>query len=108
MSIPPKQFAVHDAVDRLRADLRLRRLDPLWAKLEIFLGLLAVGGGLLLGVWSVTRHDVDFVFAAVALMLFVLGGYLGLAGSRSHLYQSNNMLAAYLADMIRHDKMKQG
>jgi len=35
------------------------------------------------------------------VILFALGGYLALAGHRSHLYQSNNRLAAYLAAQIR-------
>jgi hypothetical protein len=34
-------------------------------------------------------------------VLFILGGYLALAGHRSHIYQSNNELAAYLAGEIR-------
>ena len=32
---------------------------------------------------------------ARSLDLFVLGGYLAMAGHRSHLYQSNNQLIAY-------------
>jgi hypothetical protein len=39
---------------------------------------------------------VEWLFAAAGLLLFVLGGYLAMAGHRSHLYQSNNKLAAYL------------
>ncbi|OWK40927.1 hypothetical protein FRUB_04819 [Fimbriiglobus ruber] len=34
------------------------------------------------------------------MALISLGGYLALAGHRSHLYQSNNRLAAYLAGRI--------
>ena len=37
----------------------------------------------------------------VPALLMTLGGYLALAGHRSHLYQSNNRLAAHLADLIR-------
>jgi hypothetical protein len=43
----------------------------------------------------------DAVSIAAGLALFVLGGYLAMAGHRSHLYQSNNQLAAYLANEIR-------
>jgi hypothetical protein len=42
----------------------------------------------------------DWSLAGGALVLFVLGWYLALAGHRSHLYQSNNELTAYLAEQI--------
>src|SRR5262245_6927002 len=70
------------AADRLHADLGLKRLNPVWAKLEIVLGLLAAGAGVPL---LVVRPDA--VAVAGGLALFVLGGYLALAGHRSHLYQ---------------------
>jgi hypothetical protein len=90
-----------DSLDRLHRDLGLKRLNPTWAKAEIFLGLFAfacgiVGAGLLantpnLPVWA--------WFGPILLITF--GGYLALAGHRSHLYQSNNRLAAHLAELIR-------
>ena len=36
-----------------------------------------------------------------------LGGYLALAGHRSHLYQSNNRLVAHLAELIRSQQQPQ-
>lgn len=90
------------ALARLGADVGLKPLNKLWAKLEIALGLLAAGAGLLLGCWGVTRPtEMDMAAVTGGLVLFVLGGYLALAGHRSHLYQSNNLLTAHLADLIR-------
>jgi hypothetical protein len=86
----------------LHAALGYKRLDPAWAKIEIFLGLVGGGGGLLLGVWAVSRPtETEWLFALVGLLLFVLGGYLALAGHRSHLYQSNNQLTAFVIGEIR-------
>jgi hypothetical protein len=91
-----------DPLDRLHDDLSLKRLNPLWAKLEIVFGLTAAGGGLLLGVSMSRRPDGgEPLFWGAALALFVLGGYLAMAGHRSHLYQSNNRLAAHLAALVR-------
>lgn len=53
----------------------------LWAKLEILLGLLAVGLGL---VWGREAG----ALLHVAPVLVMLGGYLALAGHRSHLYDA--------------------
>jgi hypothetical protein len=94
MSRPPTDAS--PALDRLHADLGLKRLNPVWAKLEIVLGLLAAGAGM-----PLLTTGVETVNIASGLALFVLGGYLALAGHRSHLYQSNNLVAAYLADEIR-------
>jgi hypothetical protein len=90
-----------DELDRLHAATRFKRLNPLWAKAEILLGLLAVGVGLLLGGWAVRATEVEFTAAGSGLALFILGGYLALAGHRSHLYQSNTRLTAYLAGQTR-------
>src|SRR5262245_16096029 len=84
------------ALARLRADLGLRRLSPVWAKLEIALGLSAVAAG----IWFIATVA-DVLGLVGAVVLFVLGGYLAMAGHRSHVYQSNNLLAAYLAGEIR-------
>lgn len=95
-----------DALGRLHHDLGLRRLNPLWAKFEIVLGLVTVAAGLLGGM-RLAAHEArtgeDAFWAAWVgqAALVVLGGYLALAGHRSHLYQSNNRLAAHLADLIR-------
>ncbi len=79
----------------------------LWAKLEIFLGLLAFAAGFIgaikLAVAEArTNEDAVWIAWAGDAALIVLGGYLALAGHRSHLYQSNNRIAAYLAELIRH------
>jgi hypothetical protein len=79
------------------------RRSLVWAKVEILLGLAASGFGLILGCWSLGRSPVagEIVLAAGGLILFVLGGYLTLAGHRTHLYQSGNERTAYLAEILR-------
>jgi hypothetical protein len=104
MQQEPARFPLQQAVDRLHHELGHRHLNTIWAKLEIFLGLLASGGGILLGMWAASRTEPDLQFACAGLMLFTFGGYLALAGSRSHLYQSNNRLAAYVAELVRNSK----
>jgi hypothetical protein len=92
-----------DDLIRLHAELGLKRLSPVWAKLEILFGLLTAGAGLLYGVRLAASPILNagpFEWLA-PLLLFTLGGYLALAGHRSHLYQSNSRLAAYLAGLIR-------
>ena len=73
----------------LHAKLGHKTLTRTFAKLEIFLGLSAVSVGFWLGA------------GLVSSVLFVLGAYLAMAVHRSHIYQSNNELAAYLAGEIR-------
>ena len=76
-------------------------LNRVWAKLEIVLGLGAAAFGmLLLELFAHAVNDQPLV-AAAGIALLVLGGYLALAGHRSHLYQSNNELTAYLLSEIR-------
>jgi hypothetical protein len=90
------------ALVQLHADLGLKRLNPLWAKLEILVGLAAAGLGLFLGDWALHQTgEPAWPYLLAGLFLFVLGGYLAMAGHHSHLYQSNNELAAYLAEVIR-------
>jgi hypothetical protein len=91
------------ALDKLHADVGLKRLNPVWAKGEIFGGLLAVATGvLMMALWAARPPgDIPDALAVAGVALFVLGGYLAMAGHRSHLYQSNNLLAARLADEIR-------
>src|SRR5262245_25379545 len=83
-------------------------LSRTWAKIEIVLGLGAAGAGLLLGHWELSRPtaEVQWGLAVAGLVLFVLGGYLALAGHRSHLYQSSNETTAYLLEEIRRLKDK--
>jgi hypothetical protein len=91
------------ALAHLHSALGHKPLNRLWAKAEILLGLLATGVGVFLGNWAVGQApELLATYAPPALFLFVLGGYLALAGSRSHIYQSNNELVAYLAKEI-HD-----
>jgi hypothetical protein len=93
-----------DAVDELHVRLGYRRPNLIWAKLEILLGLTAAGIGLILAPWIYSRSDnsIELLLAAEALVLFVLGSYLALAGHRSHLYRSMNDHAAFLAEKFRH------
>jgi hypothetical protein len=95
-------------VARLHQQLGHKPLNRTWAKLEILLGLAAAGLGLLLGVWALTRpaDAIRWESVAAALALLVLGGYLALAGHRSHLYQSANELTAYLAELIQNLNVK--
>ena len=72
----------------------LKPLNPLWAKLEILLGLAAATLGLIL-LRDRASHD------AVSATLIVLGLYLAAAGHRSHLYQSQNRQTAYLVQLLR-------
>jgi hypothetical protein len=89
-------------IAELHTALGYKPLSRAWAKAELLLGLLGAGVGLLLGDWAVSRPaGVEWPFAAAGLVLFVLGGYLALAGHRSHLYQSNNELTALLLEHLR-------
>jgi CHASE2 domain-containing sensor protein len=90
-----------DELTRLHAALGFRRLNPLWAKAELLFGLIAAGCGLLLMLRATRSDEINLTLAAGGLALFVLGSYLALAGHRSHLYQSQNKLAAYLAGLTR-------
>jgi hypothetical protein len=61
-----------------------------------------------LGNWTLSqpRADIDWILALGGLVCFVLGGYLALAGHRSHLYQSNNELTVCVIDELRRLKDK--
>ena len=88
-------------LDEVHQRLGSRRLNRAWAKLEILLGLLAAGLGLLVGCFAVTQSAPAWAVAALGVILFVLGGYLALAGNRSHLYQSSNDRVALLIEEMR-------
>ncbi len=90
-----------DPLARLHRDLGLKRLNLLWAKVEILLGLFAVGCGAVGAAAAGRTPDIPAWVSLGPVLLVALGGYLALAGHRSHLYQSNNRLAAHLADVIR-------
>jgi hypothetical protein len=82
-------------------ELGLKRLSAIWAKCEILLGLLAATLGL-----SAVVTPPEFVGGLGVpgyiggVSLVVLGTYLAMAGHRSHLYQSQNRLFAWLAMRI--------
>jgi hypothetical protein len=93
--------------------LGLKPLNKVWAKAEIFIGLACVYVGIL-GVsapsqsflnrpfgWTPPSQLETLVGFLIPLLFFVLGGYLAMAGHRSHIYQSNNLLTAFLAEEIR-------
>jgi hypothetical protein len=93
-----------DMLDRLHADLGWKRLRAGWAKAEIFLGLFVAGVGICLMIdrlsvplGGATSLDLGRI---VGIIAFMLGGYLAMAGHRSHLYQSNNTLAAWIASVL--------
>jgi hypothetical protein len=96
------------AITELRTHLGYKSLNRTCAKVEILLGLSAAGGGLLLGNWALLRvsMEVEWGLAIGGLALFVLGGYLALAGHRSHLYQSGNERTAYLAEILHSHERK--
>jgi hypothetical protein len=79
-----------ERLQKLHDDLKLKRLRPAWAKLEIVFGLTAVGFALFGG------SNID----PMHLPLFVLGAYLAMAGHRSHIYQSQNRLTGHLAEIV--------
>jgi hypothetical protein len=85
----------------LHRKLSFKPLTPLWAKVEILLGLAAAGAGILLLNLFARASDDQPHYAVLGIVLFVLGGYLAMAGHRSHLYQSSNALVAYLISEIR-------
>lgn len=88
-------------LDELHRRLGYRRLNRTWAKLEILLGLLAAGLGQFLGYFALAQSSPALGLAAGGLALFALGGYLALAGNRSHLYQSSNDQVVVLIEELR-------
>jgi hypothetical protein len=91
--------SIADAEKRLHEELGLKRLSPAWAKAEIFLGIAAVSAGHLRGIHAIVHLAGGAFWGLIvaSLMLQTLGAYLGLAGHRSHVYQSQNRLAAWVA-----------
>ena len=84
---------------RLWEDLGLRPPNLTWAKLEILLGLVSVSTGHLLSIYTIVHAGPSWfwLFLAASILLQSLGGYLALAGHRSHLYHAQNKLTAWLA-----------
>jgi hypothetical protein len=81
------------SADLWREALGLKRLRLAWAKAEILLGLSAAAVGMR---WLASSPAEVWLGGAS----FVLGGYLAMAGHRSHLYLAMNRQNAHLARMI--------
>lgn len=79
------------------------RFGGWFAKVEVFLGLFAASAGLFLSHWAMgkTISEFDPLLAVIALFLFVFGGYLALAGQRSHMYRSVMESEKSLREMIQ-------
>ena len=79
------------------------KLGRAWAKIEILLGLFGAGVALCWLDALALRWDSipPLIELAGAFSLVVLGGYLALAGHRSHLYRWNNRNTVVLIDEIR-------
>jgi hypothetical protein len=90
-------------LNELHAVTGFKRLNPIWAKLEILFGLACAALGMIFALNLSHRADATVQLSEwlAPTALFILGFYLALAGHRSHLYQSQNKLAAYLAGLIR-------
>lgn len=89
-------------LDAAANPLGYQRLSPHWAKAEIVLGLTAAGVGLFLD--RLLGQPTGITPAAQTLgqlALFILGGYLTLAGQRSHVYQSLNQQTTALLQQLR-------
>jgi hypothetical protein len=87
---------------RLHEELGWKPLHAGWAKLEILFGLVAVSAGHLCGIYGIVHVAAPSLWYLIvaSLLLQSLGGYLALAGHRSHVYQSQNKLAGWLAAQI--------
>lgn len=93
--------------DRLHRDLKFQRLNPAWAKIEIVLGLAAAIGGLLCAARGCMAADeIDWLSTLGGGLLHVLGGYVAMAGHRSHLYQSQTKLTAYVLSRIEEHRIQ--
>ena len=87
---------------RLDQELGFHPRSLVWPKMEILLGLVAVSSGHLLSIYTIVHAGPTYFWLLVAtsVLLQSLGGYLALAGHRSHFYQSQNKLTAWLAAQI--------
>jgi hypothetical protein len=80
---------LEEEIDRVHRVTGFARIPAIFSKLEILLGLAAI--------WcSFSITDVGDHEMVKRCLLFVFGGYLTLAGHRSHLYRAMNKLTAYL------------
>jgi hypothetical protein len=102
-----------ESLDRLYRDLGFQPLSHWWGRGEMLAGLLAMGVSVCLMLFLAVealqgagpKDAIADRFlnatAVAAVFLFALGGYLTLVGHRRHLYESNDRLTAYLADLVR-------
>jgi protein-S-isoprenylcysteine O-methyltransferase Ste14 len=99
----PEPDPLAEELDALRQSTGFQPLNKAWAKCEILFGLIAVGVGFVtaLRLAKLPDDEVPWWMWAVPVLLITLGGYLALAGHRSHLYQSNIRLTAHLAQRLR-------
>jgi hypothetical protein len=99
----PEPDPLAEELDALRHATGFQPLNKAWAKFEILFGLIAVALGLVVALRLAKVPDADLPWWAWTgpVLLIALGGYLALAGHRSHLYQSNIRLTAHLARRIR-------
>lgn len=93
---------IDEAWQEIRQDLGYTQLNKIWARIEVFFGLFAMALGI---AWIVNENQwIAFSpFNGTGIALFILGGYLALAGHRSHIYQSMNQQTAYLLTKLRHN-----
>jgi hypothetical protein len=89
--------------ERLLREAGLRPLSPTWAKLEILIGLAAAAIGLLCGVRGVQDLAAAGAWPLIAASVLVqtLGGYLALAGQRSHLTSPTRQRGTNVVSRIR-------
>ena len=81
------------SVLKLHQELGLKRLNLLWAKAEVLIGLAAAE----ISIFAPDDLIANWIFRA---SLFVLGFYFAMAGHRSHLYQSSNRLIAHVVSKM--------
>jgi hypothetical protein len=91
--------SVQASLESLHRDLGWKQLNPWWAKLEILAGLAVAGVGI--AILSQPLAIAELPIKVAGLAVFVLGAYLAMAGHRSHLYQSNNLLASWLVQALK-------
>ncbi len=102
----PTPTDVDRSLTQLHGSLGRKKLNKTWAKVEIAGGLVAVAVAIATIARTVAEPLADaFPLIGAAVILFAMGGYLAMAGHRSHLYQSHDRTAAYLAALVRSHKV---
>jgi hypothetical protein len=99
MSEPTSHNPLDYEPSSIEQHARIETLKLRWAKAAILFGL----GCMWAGTHSELRYTLGFardVWMLISLCLFVMGGYLALAGSRTHLYLSSHHVADYVCRRI--------